>query len=291
MTVAMAPAGPWEVGGHSVPCDGTATVGPANSAGVVAVVADDVGAAVAAAARAAAPGKGSARAPWRDLPRAKRMRWTKSSDASNGSHATAAAGRGSDSSSRLRRRACTASLTKGAARNRTGVAGGRNSAGSRQVHAALGERRRRQDGSAENLAPPWLALFGAGVVQGRLKWVRCGSVSGRRRGAAVEAAVADPSCWGLPGAEEPRGRRRRWRNRKSDELYDQGRRGLLRGVSALAQGGAGVCVLAGLAIAVACGINTGQSMARCRRGAEMAKPSSQSEKRVSRRVEGGWRRC
>ena len=177
--------------GHSDPTGSTATVGPADWA----VAAGDAVAAAAAAERE------SRSAPWRDLWQAARMRWTMSSDASSGSRAAAAAGRGSGFGSGRRPR--TGSPTTGTARNRTGVAGGRNSAGSGRAHASLAVRQKRLGGSEENLRPSWSELFGAGGAEGRLKWVRCGSASGRRRGAAVEA-LADPSCW---GRRSPRGRR------------------------------------------------------------------------------------
>lgn len=149
-------------------------------------------------AAAAAPEMASQRTPWRDLRQAERMKWTKCSDASSGSHVTAA-GRGSGSS--LRRRAYT---TEGTARNRTGVADGRNSAGSgRRAHGSLAVRRKRLDGSEENLRLSWSELlFGASGAERRLWWVRSGPVSGRRRGAAVEA-VADPSRWGRRKSTRP----------------------------------------------------------------------------------------
>lgn len=250
MTAAMALAVPWEEG-HSVPCDGTATADPADSA----------------AAAAAAPEKASPRTPWRGLWQAERMRWTKCSDASSGSHATAAAGRGSESSSR--RRACTAT---GTARNRTGVADGRNSAGSgRGALGSLAVRRKRLGDSAENLRLSWSEqLFGTSGAERRLEWVRCGPVSGRCRGAAVEA-VADPSCWGRPS---PRGRREnrtgagRWRIIRATGYKHQTWRLLLFFFAAAdeasfrswSQGkravSAGVGGFVGLGCAIACGINT-----------------------------------
>lgn len=190
MTGAMVPAVPWGQGHSDLYDAAAATVDPVDSA---------------AAAAVAAPEMESPRAPWRGLSRAEQMRWTKSSDASSGSHATTAAGRGSRRSWARR-----AGKTAGTARNRTGAADGRNSAGSgRWAHAKLGARRKRQGGSGENLRPSWSELLLD--AERRLKWVRCGLVSGRHRGAAVEA-VADPSRWGrLRGRREFRTGAARWR--------------------------------------------------------------------------------
>ena len=120
------------------------------------------------------------------------MRWTTSSDASSGLHATAAASRAADLGSGRRR--CTGRRMAGTARNRTGVGGDRSSAGSSRAHAALGGLWKRLDDSVENLTPSWSQLFGEGGAEGRLKRVRCGSGRTPERGAAAAAeAVADPS--------------------------------------------------------------------------------------------------